>query len=100
MTSAYERVCHAMASHVTMTYVPPVISELTKEELATTLISVRGALQVLYTRKNKQWQKRQIKRRRPDYEKRRRRLAAAWRLYATTFYSLYISILDIHVIVN
>lgn len=49
VTSDYEKACHAMASLVTMTCVLLVISELTKEELVTTLISVKSVLQVLYT---------------------------------------------------
>ena len=49
VTSGYVKVNHAMASPVTMTCVLLVISELTKEELITTLISVRSVLQVLYT---------------------------------------------------
>lgn len=49
MTTDYERACHAMASLVMMTCVLLVISELTKEELVMTPISVRSVLQVLYT---------------------------------------------------
>ena len=53
VTSDFERVCHAMASRVMMTFVLLVISELTKQESVTILTSVRSVLQVLHTRKSR-----------------------------------------------